>query len=353
VELPDDERLEAMAPAELLQLGIDLHNSGRFFEAHEAWEAVWLRSPEPLRRFYQGLIQITAGFVHLTRNEYPGTHRLLGEGLTKLRSFEPDFLGVYTARLAGEAGRMREEVLSRGERGLAEIDRTTIPHVEQLQSGEIRELGVPGRVLAYREWAGAGAGTVVLIHGAGQAGRLWLPVAARLSEGARVLAPDLPGHGRSDPRPGGVEPVVRALAAWVAAVAPDTRSVVGLGTAGARIAEAVAAEADATVITCDPESDAEAEALAARSWPGAWEIFDELRRRSPYKAWRADLLWWLAEGATEKLADGSIRLQPRLDDVAALTDPSEGHASMSQQVESPLVDPVASAERIRRVLESA
>src|SRR2546423_14166058 len=98
-ELPSDSELEALSAGRLLQLGIDLHNERRFFEAHEAWEAAWLRAPDPLRAFYQGLIQVTAAFVHLSRNEYPGSHRLLDEGLAKLRRYQPDFLGVSTERL--------------------------------------------------------------------------------------------------------------------------------------------------------------------------------------------------------------------------------------------------------------
>src|SRR5438874_6752051 len=164
MELPADDRLEAMAPSDLLQLGIDLHNSSRYFEAHEAWEAVWLRSPEPLRRFYQGLIQITAGFVHLIRNEFPGTHRLLGEGLAKLQRYEPDFLGVMTGKLVAEAALVREEVLALGERGLARFDVSRIPRVEQLRAGEARTLGIPGRQLRYYEWTGSGSSTVVLLH---------------------------------------------------------------------------------------------------------------------------------------------------------------------------------------------
>jgi 3-oxoadipate enol-lactonase len=46
----------------------------------------------------------------------------------------------------------------------------------------------------------AGAATapmVVLLHGSGRAGRMWGPALAGLSAGCHVLAPDLPGFGRS------------------------------------------------------------------------------------------------------------------------------------------------------------
>ena len=47
----------------------------------------------------------------------------------------------------------------------------------------------------------AGAATapvVVLLHGSGRAGRMWGPALGGLSGGWHVLAPDLPGFGRSE-----------------------------------------------------------------------------------------------------------------------------------------------------------
>jgi pimeloyl-ACP methyl ester carboxylesterase len=42
------------------------------------------------------------------------------------------------------------------------------------------------------------ARALVLLHGSGRAGRMWGPALAGLSAGWRVLAPDLPGFGRSE-----------------------------------------------------------------------------------------------------------------------------------------------------------
>ena len=52
--------------------GIRLFNQARFWEAHEAWEAVWLRHPEDGRYFVQGLIQVAAGYHQLRRKIYRG-----------------------------------------------------------------------------------------------------------------------------------------------------------------------------------------------------------------------------------------------------------------------------------------
>ena len=59
---------------------------------------------------------------------------------------------------------------------------------------------------------GAGARTVVLIHGVGHHWQAWRPVIDRLAPDHDVIACDSPGFGRSAPLPPGVEPTVWAYA---------------------------------------------------------------------------------------------------------------------------------------------
>ena len=103
-----------------------------FFEAHEAWEEVWLDSARELRAFYQGLIQVAAAFVHLQRNEYPGTVKLLHEGLRKLEAYPPTTLGVDLAALTKDAPAVEARILRSARRGLREIDLASLPFVEVL-----------------------------------------------------------------------------------------------------------------------------------------------------------------------------------------------------------------------------
>jgi predicted metal-dependent hydrolase len=119
-----------MSHEELLQLGVDRFNAKQFFEAHEAWEEVWLDAERELRAFYQGLIQVAAAYVHLQRNEYPGTVKLLHEGLRKIEAYPPITLGVDLAALAKASREVERRVLEVGEKRLKEIDITTLPRVE-------------------------------------------------------------------------------------------------------------------------------------------------------------------------------------------------------------------------------
>jgi predicted metal-dependent hydrolase len=74
--------------------GLHLYNSGQYFAAHEAWESVWLASPEPEKTFLQGLIQVTAACHHHQRNNLLGTTRLLHAALRRLDPCPPTFGGI-------------------------------------------------------------------------------------------------------------------------------------------------------------------------------------------------------------------------------------------------------------------
>jgi len=56
-------------------------NAGRFFEAHEWIEEIWQFERGPVRDLYKGLIQVAAGFVHISRGNQFGASRLLTTAL--------------------------------------------------------------------------------------------------------------------------------------------------------------------------------------------------------------------------------------------------------------------------------
>jgi pimeloyl-ACP methyl ester carboxylesterase len=58
---------------------------------------------------------------------------------------------------------------------------------------------VDGRQVHYLEWGGSSARPVVCLHGGGQTAYMWEELGATLAPTHHVLAPDLAGHGDSDP----------------------------------------------------------------------------------------------------------------------------------------------------------
>jgi len=56
-------------------VGVQLFNTGSFWEAHEAWEHGWRVSKEPITTLYKGLIQTAAALVHWQRGNTRGLER--------------------------------------------------------------------------------------------------------------------------------------------------------------------------------------------------------------------------------------------------------------------------------------
>ena len=57
-------------------------------------ESVWLESQQPEKMFLQGLIQVTAAFHHLQRNNPLGTALLLKAALERLERYPAHFGGI-------------------------------------------------------------------------------------------------------------------------------------------------------------------------------------------------------------------------------------------------------------------
>lgn len=94
----------------LLRRGIQLFNDGEFFECHEVLEAAWTPERGPRRLFLQALIHVAVGWYHHERGNPVGASRQLRKGLRKLGAYLPEYEGVDTARLAGEAQALLHQI---------------------------------------------------------------------------------------------------------------------------------------------------------------------------------------------------------------------------------------------------
>ena len=94
--------LEEKEQHELLHTGVALFNGLRYWHAHEAWETLWRAADEKDRDFYQGLIQVAAGLLHLQRRNARGARNKLAEGLQKLGKYEPAHRGIVVTELVAK-----------------------------------------------------------------------------------------------------------------------------------------------------------------------------------------------------------------------------------------------------------
>jgi hypothetical protein len=79
--------------------GLRCYRNEEFFLAHEHWEGIWLRCEEPERTFLQALIQVTAAFHHLQRNNVIGSASLLRAALRRLDPFPVEYGGIAVESL--------------------------------------------------------------------------------------------------------------------------------------------------------------------------------------------------------------------------------------------------------------
>ncbi len=83
------------------RVGVSLFNGVRYWHAHEAWETLWRAAPDDERDFYQGLIQVAAGLLHLERRNARGARNKLSEGIDRLRAYLPVHRGIIVSDLIG------------------------------------------------------------------------------------------------------------------------------------------------------------------------------------------------------------------------------------------------------------
>jgi len=110
--------LDEATADELLRKGVALFNGVRYWHAHEAWETLWRAAPDEERDFYQGLILLAAGLLHLQRRTLRGARNKLAEGVEKLAKYQPTHRGIFV-----------NELVSRCERILADLDRGFLPYL--------------------------------------------------------------------------------------------------------------------------------------------------------------------------------------------------------------------------------
>jgi predicted metal-dependent hydrolase len=87
--------------------GLALARSGRYFEAHEAFEDAWRAAPPEERDFFQGLVHVVVAWYQDGRGNETGCGRQLEKAARRLALFAPSHRGVDVASLLAQVGRAR------------------------------------------------------------------------------------------------------------------------------------------------------------------------------------------------------------------------------------------------------
>lgn len=117
-------------PPPALLRGIEEFNRGEFFECHETLEELWMAEPRPIRRLYQGILQIGVAFYHLDARRYRSVVTLLNRGSGYLRAFAPACMSVDVESLLDSAARCLALVEELGPEGLNHFDWSLVPKID-------------------------------------------------------------------------------------------------------------------------------------------------------------------------------------------------------------------------------
>ena len=106
-------------------LFFSIFNAGDYFEAHDVLEHLWLERKDANAIFYKGLIQIAGGFVHLRKHFLRPAHpkdgnrlapasRLLVLGISNIRMFGPQHMGLDVKNLCARCKKLAREIEESG-----------------------------------------------------------------------------------------------------------------------------------------------------------------------------------------------------------------------------------------------
>lgn len=110
--------------------GIEHFNVCDFFEAHEVWEELWTDYQGPLRKFYQGLIQVAVALHHFGNGNIRGAKKLYHSSRAYLEPYRSVCEGLDLDKLLAEMERCFAEILaSTEEYPQIEVDAEMIPEI--------------------------------------------------------------------------------------------------------------------------------------------------------------------------------------------------------------------------------
>lgn len=115
-------------PPQLVE-AIAQFNRREYFEQHETLEALWRAESRPVRRLYQGILQIGVALYHIERRNHHGAVYMLTRGPKYLKPFVPICQGVDVQALLDAAAATLRAVEALGPARLHEFDWASAPRV--------------------------------------------------------------------------------------------------------------------------------------------------------------------------------------------------------------------------------
>ncbi|UBF28404.1 DUF309 domain-containing protein [Kovacikia minuta CCNUW1] len=92
-------------PPEFWQ-AVNQFNQRQFYACHDTLEALWMEAGEPDKKFYQGILQVAVALHHLGNQNWRGAVILLGEGMNRLRDYQPTYGNIDVEAFLSQTARL-------------------------------------------------------------------------------------------------------------------------------------------------------------------------------------------------------------------------------------------------------
>lgn len=112
--------MSEVIPEEFWQ-GVEQFNRQAFYACHDTLEALWMEAAEPDRTFYQGVLQIAVALHHLGNHNWRGAVILLGEGVSRLRKYQPSYFEIDVSRLMDQSLALLHQLQQAGPEKVSEF----------------------------------------------------------------------------------------------------------------------------------------------------------------------------------------------------------------------------------------
>jgi len=102
--------------------GLQLFNSGEYFEAHEALEDAWNAEQGDAKNLYRGVLQTAVVYLHITRRNYNGAIKVYQRSLKWLDGLPDICKGIHLGELRANAKKVMIEIQKLGVDKIAGFD---------------------------------------------------------------------------------------------------------------------------------------------------------------------------------------------------------------------------------------
>jgi hypothetical protein len=117
--------------------GVEEFNQGDFYACHDTIEALWMEASDPEKKFYQGVLQIAVALYHLSDLNWRGAAILLGEGIGRLRDYQPSYFGIDVEQLLQDSDRVLKALHQSGSEKVADLASQLFGSNSATSSGDI------------------------------------------------------------------------------------------------------------------------------------------------------------------------------------------------------------------------